>query len=169
MRASVRTSVRAFQKFSMTILLQILLYFSEILHGVTTSYGGKCNILGFLKIIFVASPGALLWLKKPQNELKWLKMTLFALWHLIYPLLFPETWSKCGGNCTKYKTTVVDLGKILVRVPRGHLGLKNAPFRGCFFPICRVIDMYVFLVVFHVLNSKINVLTPETAPFVHFQ
>ena len=41
------------------------LYFSEILHRVTTLYGGKCNILGFLKIILVASPGALLWLKKP--------------------------------------------------------------------------------------------------------
>ena len=61
------------------ILNDYPLYFSEILHGVTTLYGGQCNILGFLKIILVASPGVLLWLKKPQNALKWLKMTLFAL------------------------------------------------------------------------------------------
>ena len=80
-------------------------------------YLGKCNILGFLKIILVASPGALLWLKKPQNALMWLKMTLLASMHLIHPLFFSETWSKCEGNCTKYKTTVTDLGKILVRVP----------------------------------------------------
>ena len=71
----VPASVRPFQEFSMTIHL----YFSELLHGVTTLYGRKCNILGFLKIILVASPGALLWLKKPKNALKWLKMTLFAL------------------------------------------------------------------------------------------
>ena len=61
------------------ILNDYPLYFSEILHGVTNLYGGKCNILGFLKIIVVASPGALLRLQKPQNALKWLKMTLFAL------------------------------------------------------------------------------------------
>ena len=31
------------------ILNDYPLYFSEILHGVTTSYGGKCNILGLWK------------------------------------------------------------------------------------------------------------------------
>ena len=81
MRASVRPSVPR-------ILNDYPLYFSEILHGVTTLYGRKCNILGFLKIILVASPGALLRLKKPQNALKWLKMILFALQHLIHPLFF---------------------------------------------------------------------------------
>ena len=48
-------------------------------------------------------------------------------------IVFSETWSKGGGNCTKYKTTVTDLDKILVRVPQEHLGLKNTPFQGCFF------------------------------------
>ena len=70
-RPSVRASVPR-------ILNDYPLFFSEILHGVTTLYGRKCNILGFLKIILIASPGARLWLKKPQNALKWLKMTLFA-------------------------------------------------------------------------------------------
>ena len=75
-RACVRPSVRPCVR---KILNDYPLYFSEILHGVTTLYWGKRNLLGFLKIIFVASPGALLWLKRPQNALKWLKMTLFAL------------------------------------------------------------------------------------------
>ena len=66
-----------------------------------------------------------------------------------YPAL-PETWSKCGGNCTKYKTTVADLGKILVGGHRGLLGLKT-PLFGAVFQSYRIIDMqvYVYLVVFH--------------------
>ena len=87
---------------------------------------GECNILGFLQIILVAFPGALLWLKKPQSGLKW-HFLPHNIWS-IHPLCFSETRSKCGGNCTKYKTTVTDLGKILVRVPRGHLGLKKPLF-----------------------------------------
>ena len=70
------------------------------------------------------------------------------------PIVFSEIWSKYGGNRTKYKITVTDLDKILVRVPRGHLGLKNTPFRGCFFQICRIIERYVFLVVFHGAELK---------------
>ena len=83
-------------------------------------------------------------------------------------MLFPETWSKCGGNCTKYKTTVVDLDKILVRVPWGHLGLKNTPFWGCFFQICRIIDMHVVLVVFHgaeLKNKCFNTWNCTVCPF----
>ena len=68
-------------------------------------------------------------------------------------IVFSETRSKCGGNCTKYKTTVTDLGNILVRVPRGLLGLKHQ-FLGLFFQIFRIIDMYVFLVVFHGAELK---------------
>ena len=49
-RACVRPCVRK-------ILTDYSLYFSEILHGVTSLYGGKCNILGFLKVILIASPG----------------------------------------------------------------------------------------------------------------
>ena len=45
--------------------------------------------------------------------------------------------------CTKYKTAVTALGKILVRVPRGLFGLKYAPFGAVF------------------------LFTPETALFVH--
>ena len=76
MRPSVCACVRACVRAE--ILNDYPWYFSEILHGVTTLYGQKCDILGFLKIILIASPGALLWVKKPQNALKWLKMTLFA-------------------------------------------------------------------------------------------
>ena len=71
--------------------------------------------------------------KKAPKCPKVAKMTLFASQHLIHPWFFPETRSKCGGNCTKYKTTVKDLGKILGRVPWGHLGPKSTPFRGRFF------------------------------------
>ena len=63
---------------------------------------------------------------------KMAKNDTFCLITFDLSIVFPETWSKCGGNCTKYKTTVVDLGKILVRVPRGHLGLKT-PLFGLFF------------------------------------
>ena len=66
----------------------------------------------------------------------------------IHPLFFSETRSKCGGNCTKYKTTVTDLGKILVRVPQGHLGLKTPLFWAVFSNLSNY--WYVcFLVVFH--------------------
>ena len=40
-------------------------------------YMGECNILGFLKMILVVSPGALLWLKSPKYP-KVAKMILFA-------------------------------------------------------------------------------------------
>ena len=59
--ASVRPSVRASGKFSMTIHCIFLKVCMEL-----QLYMGKCNILGFLKIILVATPGALLWLKSPK-------------------------------------------------------------------------------------------------------
>lgn len=52
-------------------------------------------------------------------------------------IVFSETRSKCGGNCTKYKTTVTDLGKFLVCVPRGLLGQKTPLFGAVH--ICRII------------------------------
>ena len=68
-------------------------------------------------------------------------------------IVFSETWSKCGGNCTKHKTTVTDFGKILVDVPRGAFRAKTHPF-GCFFQIYRISDMYVHLVVFYGAELK---------------
>ena len=91
--------------------------------------------------------------KKPQNALKWLQMTLFAFIAVDPSIVFSETLSKCGGNCTKYKTTVTDLGKTLVLVPRGLLGVKT-PLLGLFLQIYRITDMYVYLVVFHGAELK---------------
>ena len=56
-------------------------------------------------------------------------------------LFFSETRSNCGGNCTKYKTTVTDFGKILVRFPWGHFVLKNTLLRGCFFKFVELLTL----------------------------
>ena len=71
--------------------------------------------------------------KKAGKCPKMAKNDTFCLITFDPSIVFSETRSKCGGNCTKYKTTVTDLGKILVHVPRGHLGLKNTPFGVVFF------------------------------------
>ena len=42
-------------------------------------YGRKCNILGFLKIILIAFPGALLWVKKAPKCPKVPKNDTFCL------------------------------------------------------------------------------------------
>ena len=47
-------------------------------------------------------------------------------------IVFSETL-KCEGNFTKYKATVTDLGKTLVRVPPGTFMAKKHPFLGLFF------------------------------------
>ena len=84
-----------------------------------------------------------------------------------FQLVFSETRSKCGGNCTKYKTTITDLGKILVHVSRGLLGLKNTPFWGCFSNLSNY--WYVcFLVVFHGVeleNKCFNTWNCTVCPF----
>ena len=72
---------------------------------------GKYNILGFLKIILIASPGALLCLKKPPKCPKVAKNDTFCLITFDPSIVFSETRPKCGGNCTKYKTTVTELAK----------------------------------------------------------
>ena len=107
-------------------------YFSEICHEVRILYGGKWNILGFLKIILVASPGALVWPKKAPKCPKVAKMTLFALYHLIHPLFFLKLSQNVEAIVQNIKTTIVDLGKILVSISGGLLGLK-IPLLGLLF------------------------------------
>ena len=70
--------------------------------------------------------------KKAPKCPKVAKNDTFCLITFDPSIVFSETRSKCGGNGTKYKTTVTDLGKILVRVPQGHLGLKTPLFGAVF-------------------------------------
>ena len=48
-------------------------------------------------------------------------------------IVFSEIWSKCGGNCTRFKTTVTDLGKILVRAPPPGTFRAKTPLFGSVF------------------------------------
>ena len=54
---------------------------------------------------------------------------------------------------TKYKTMFTDLGKTLVCIPWGLIGPKT-PLLGAVFQIYRIIDMNVYLVVFHGVELK---------------
>ena len=70
--------------------------------------------------------------KKAPKCLKVATNDTFCLITFDPSIVFSKTWSKCGCNCTKYKTTVTDLGKTQVRVHRGLLGLKT-PYFGAVF------------------------------------
>ena len=87
-RASVRASV-------WKILNDYPLYFSEICMELQLYMGG-INILGFLKIILVASPGALLWLKKAPKCPKMAKNDTLYLITFDPSIVVPDAEEKRG-------------------------------------------------------------------------
>ena len=85
--------------------MELQLYIGEMKHSRIFENNSRCV------------PGGSFMAEKAPKCPKMAKNDTFCLITFDPSIVFPETWSKCGGNCIKYKTTDIDLGKILVRVP----------------------------------------------------